>query len=198
MNKSAKLAQLVLISLFPMVLMATSATTRADDKGWYIGGGAMARQTILEYGASESYSTSHAYVSVGYQFLKFLSLEGRFMSASNDTDIDDFGGLFELDTGNIVGLYVRPHTNFKAANVYGIFGITGMDTKYRAVLGGPVDSDTVISLTAGVGGSFVLAKQLTLDVEAILYAGTAKYSRYFSDFVDVFGSGLGASLRYRF
>jgi opacity protein-like surface antigen len=56
----------------------------------------------------------------------------------------------------------------------------------------------VFAFTVGVGGSFRIVGNLTLDVEATLYSGIADYGTYFLDFVDLYSVGLGAGLRYRF
>lgn len=173
---------------------------RAVDRGFYLGADMTSLQTTLDYGYTEKYSTKHARLKIGYQILNFLSVEGRAMSSDYDTDIDVFGGQYRFDTGTMVGVYARPHTHFRNANVYGIVGLTAMNTKYRALapFPGPTDSESVIAFTVGVGGSFRIVGNLTLDVEATAYAGTADYGNYFLDYVDLYSAGLGAGLRYRF
>jgi len=181
-------------------LLALSPAAHAAEQGWYIGADAVQLTTTLDYGATESYTTSHARFKLGYQILDFLSVEGRVMSSGNDTDIDVFGDQYRFDTGTMLGFYARPHTNFRNANVYGLIGLTSMNTKYRWVgpFTGPADSDTVLAFTIGVGGTFRIAGNLFLDVEAQAYSGTADYSLYFTDTVDLYGVGLSAGLRYRF
>lgn len=173
---------------------------QAVDRGFYLGADVTSLQTTLDYGYTENYSTNHTRLKVGYQILNFLSVEGRAMTSDYDTDIDFFGGQYRFDTGTMVGIYARPHTHFRNANVYGIVGFTSMNTKYRLASPGtgPVDSDTVIAFTIGVGGSFRIVGNLTIDVEATVYSGTADYVNYFPDYVDLYSVGLGAGLRYRF
>lgn len=180
--------------------LAISSPAQAAERGFYLGADVASLQTTLDYGDTEKYSTTHARFKAGYQILDFLSVEGRVMSSEYDTDIDVFGGRYRFDTGTMIGVYARPHTNFRNANVYGIVGLTAMNTKYRLVAPGtgPVDSDTVIAFTLGVGGSFRIVGNLTLDVEATAYSGTADYKSYFVDYVDLYSVGLGAGLRYRF
>lgn len=198
MRLSFRFLQLVsIVSIFALALISPA---QAFDRGFYIGADTASLQTTLDYGLTENYSTTHARLKIGYQILNFLSVEGRAMSSDYDTDIDDFGGQYRFDTGTMVGIYVRPHTPFRNANVYGIVGFTAMNTKYRLVapIAGPVDSDSVLAFTIGVGGSFRIAGNLTLDVEAAAYTGTADYGTYFVESVDLYSVGLAAGLRYRF
>jgi len=183
-----------------MGALALTSPAQAADRGWYLGADVASLLTTLDYGYSETYSTTHARLKVGYQILNYLSVEGRAMSSDYDTDIDVFGGQYRFDTGTMLGVYARPHTNFRNANVYGIVGLTAMNTKYRqlAPFTGPTDSDSVVAFTAGVGGSFRMVDNLTLDVEATMYVGTADYGAYFIDYVDLYSYGLSAGLRYRF
>ena len=171
---------------------------QARDHGFYLGVDAMALQTTLDYGNTETYNTSHSRLRVGYQILKFLSVEGRFMSSGYDTDIDYLGNTYRFDTGSMAGFYVRPHTNFRNANVYGIVGLTSMDTRYRPVGAGTEDRDVVVAFTVGVGGTFKIVGNLTLDVEATLYEGVADYGANIMDTVSLYGVGVSAGLRYRF
>lgn len=178
--------------------MAISSPAQAVERGFYLGTDVAQLQTTIDYGVTESYTTSHARLKGGYQFLDFLSVEGRIMSSGNDTDIDFLGDRYSFDTGTMYGFYVRPHTNFRTANVYGIVGLTVMNTSYRFVNGGPVDNDRVLVETIGVGGDFRIAGNLSLTVEAQVYVGTADYKSYFFTSVDLTGYGLSAGLRYRF
>lgn len=180
--------------------LALMSPAQAVDRGFYVGADTTSLQTTLDYGFTENYSTRHARLKIGYQILKFLSVEGRAMSSDYDTDIDVFGGQYRFDTGTMVGIYARPHTPFRSANVYGIVGFTAMNTKYRLVapVTGPVESDSVIAFTIGVGGSFRIVGNLTLDIEATAYTGTAEYGNYFLDYADLYSLGLAAGLRYRF
>lgn len=171
----------------------------AADRGWYLGADAVQLTTTIDYGSTETYTTRHARFKAGYEALDFLSVEGRVMTAGHDTDIDFLGGLYRFDTGPIFGIYARPRTNFGNANVYGILGLTAMNTKYRGVNpAGPTDSSFVLLPTVGVGGTFRIAGGLFFDVEAQAYVGTADYNNYFFDYVDVYGIGVSAGLRYQF
>jgi len=180
--------------------LVLTSPAQAADSGWYLGADVASLQTTLDYGYTETYNTSHARLKVGYQILSFLSVEGRVMTSGDDTDIDTFGGQYRFDTGNMIGFYARPHTNFQSANVYGILGLTAMNTKYRLVapVTGPTDSDSVLAFTAGVGGTFMIVNNLTFDVEATMYVGSANYASYFADSVNLYSYGLSAGLRYHF
>lgn len=188
--------------VLPACVCALVLTTpvQAAERGFYLGVDAASLQTTLDYGFTENYSTTHTRLKIGYQIVKFMSVEGRLMSSGYDTDIDFLGGQYRFDTGTMAGIYARPHTNFRNANVYGIVGLTSMNTKYRLIapITGPTDSENVIAFTLGVGGSFRIVGELTLDVEATVYTGTADYGNYFVDYVDLYSVGLGAGLRYRF
>lgn len=200
MYSFAKFLRFVSIPTVCALVLTSPAQAAPGDRGFYIGADMTSLQTELDYGFSESYSTKHARFKIGYQILKFLSVEGRAMASDYDTDIDVFGGQYRFDTGTMVGVYARPHTPFRNANVYGIVGFTVMNTKYRAVapVMGPTESDSVLAFTIGVGGSFRIVGNLTLDVEATAYTGTADYGIYFGDYVDLYSLGVGAGLRYRF
>jgi hypothetical protein len=181
-------------------LLALSPAAQAAESGFYMGADAVQLTTTIDWGFTESYTTTHARFKAGYQILDFLSVEGRIMSSDYNTDIDVFGDTYRFDTGTMFGVYARPHTNFRDANVYGLIGLTTMNTKYRALrpFPGPVDSDAVLAFTVGVGGTFRIAGNLFLDIEAQAFSGTADYKSYFLDYVDVYGVGISAGLRYRF
>lgn len=178
-------------------LLACPALALAE-RGWYAGVDVAQLQTTLDYGATETYVTSHLRFKGGYQILDFLSVEGRVMVSGHDTDTDIWGNQFRFDTGSMLGVYARPHTNFQTANVYGIVGLTVMDSRYRSVALGIQDSDMLFLPTIGVGGDFRVARQLSLTVEAQYFVGTAGYNTFFADYVDVYGFGVGAGVRYRF
>ena len=201
MHSSFRFLQVVSMMSLCAIALATQAPALAADRGFYLGADVVTLQTTLDYGFIENYSTTHARLKVGYQISKYLSVEGRVMSSDYDTDIDVIGGEYRFDTGTMAGIYIRPHSNAaRKANVYGIFGITSMNTKYRLVqpLTGPTDTENVIAVTIGVGGSFRIVGNLTFDIEAALYAGTADYATYFADSIDLTSVGLSAGLRYRF
>lgn len=200
MRSSFRFLQVVSMVSLCSIALVSQAPAMAADRGFYLGADVVTLQTTLDYGFTENYSTTHARLKVGYQISNFLSVEGRLMASDYDTDIDAAGGEYRFDTGTMAGVYIRPHTNARIANVYGILGITSMNTKYRLVqpITGPTDTDNVIAVTIGVGGSFRIVDNLTFDIEAALYSGTADYGIYFSDSIDLTSVGLSAGLRYRF
>jgi len=187
----------LLLAVLGSALLAAPA--QAVERGWYLGMDAVRMQTTLDYVETETYTTSHARFRAGYQFLDFLSFEGRVMTSGNDTDVDFLGDTYRFDTGTMVGVYVRPHTKFAVANVYGIVGFTTLNARYKPVsYNGPTDSDVVIASTIGVGGTFRLARNLYFDIEAAAYAGAAEFDSYFVDYVDLYSSSLSAGLRFKF
>lgn len=174
------------------------STAQAADRGFYLGADVVSLQTTLDYYiATETYSTSHARLKAGYQILDFLSVEGRIMSAGNGTDIDFLGNQYRFETGTMFGIYARPHTNFRSANVYGILGLTAMNTRYNPVGFAPADHDLVLAETIGVGGDFRIAGNLSLNIEAQIYVGVVDYPMWLGT-ADLYGYGLSAGLRYRF
>lgn len=198
MRLSFKFSRVVsALSACACALVLTSPA-HATDRGFYLGADVVSLQTTLDYGYTETYNTSHARLKGGYQILKFLSVEGRLTSPGHDTDIDFLGDRYRFDAGTAFGIYARPHTNFSNANVYGIIGLTAMNTKYRLAGGGPVDSDLVLVETIGVGGDFRLAGNLFLDIEAQIYLGVADYPSNGLADVLLYSTGLSAGLRYRF
>ena len=157
------------------------------------------RTTDLEYsGFIETYNTSHVRIKGGYEILKFLAVEAHVLTAGNDTDIDPFGALFELDTGNIIGIYVKPKTNFAKANVYELIGFAQWDTTYTEVATRVKDTDTVVTFGVGVGGEFNITKNLRFNIEGMIQSGNPSYSTFFVNSPDLYSLSLAAGMSYKF
>lgn len=176
--------------------------TSASASGFYIGADVVQRTTDLEYpdtyGGSETYTTQHTRIKAGYEILKFLAVEAHASNAGKDTDIDPFGDMFELDTGNIIGIYVKPKTPFAKANVYGLIGFSQWDTTYREVATGLKDTDTVITFGVGVGGEFNITQNLRFNIEGMAQAGSTNYNTFFFDSPDLYSLSFAAGISYRF
>lgn len=188
----------VLATLVAGALGAMAVPDTASARGFYLGADVVQLSTELDYGYTENYTTQHLRVKGGYEFLDYLAIEGQVLTAAHDTDTDVFGGRYELDTGNIVGVYVKPKTNFTNANVYGLIGLSLWDTAYRGVAFPFEDTDSVLMFGLGVGGEFNITRNFRFNIEAMLHTGSADYPTFFSDTVDVYTFGIAAGFNYRF
>jgi opacity protein-like surface antigen len=175
---------------------ALPAVSSAGD--FYIGADAVMLATDLDYGYTESYSTEHARVKAGYEFSSNFALEAQVLSAASDTDLDYVGNTFELDTGNIVGVFAKFKSSNPKVNFYGLAGLEFWDTTYTWIGPGFKDSETLTMLGLAVGGEFNITKNLMIDVEGSVHVGSADYSSFFTDSVDVTSLGLAVGLNYRF
>jgi hypothetical protein len=181
---------------------AVAAPTSASAGGFYLGVDAVPLSTTLDYGLTEDYSTVHMRLKAGYEFLGFLAVEAHLYNAADDTTVDPWGDSFNFDTGRIIGIYIKPKTNFSTANVYGLFGFSQWDTTY-----GPVGfpqfavTDTVTMLGLGIGGEFNLTKNLRFNAEAMIHGGTVNYSYNLPTAVgngDLYATGIAVGLSYKF
>lgn len=110
-----------------------------------------------------------------YEFTNYIAIEGRVYTSNDDNDIDINGDRFAFDTGNIIGVYAKPKTNFAKANVYGLVGLSMWDTTYTAVTGSWApsrDKDSVVMFGVGVGGEFNITKNLRFNIEGMIHAGS--------------------------
>lgn len=197
MNKKRSLFGFTVFGL--TVVGAGVLPTSVSASGFYIGADVVQRTTDLDYdGGTETYNTSHVRIKGGYEILKFLAVEAHVSTAGKDTDIDPFGDLFELDTGNIIGIYAKPKTNFAKANVYGLIGFAQWDTTYTDVAARIKDTDTVITFGVGVGGEFNVTKNLRFNIEGMVQQGSATYTVFFPNDSDIYSLSLAAGMSYRF
>jgi len=178
------------------IIGTASLPTSALASGFYIGADLVQRTTDLDYfEGTESYTTSHVRIKGGYEILKFLAVEAHVMTAGNDTDIDPFGDLYELDTGTIIGVYAKPKTSFATANVYGLVGFSLWDTTYTNVALGTSSTDAVVTFGAGVGGEFNITQNLRFNIEGMVQAGSPDYNGFSPD---LYSLSLAAGMSYRF
>jgi opacity protein-like surface antigen len=198
-----KIRKTAVAALVAGAMGATLLPGTASAGGFYMGADAALLSTELDYGFTEEYSTNHLRVKAGYEIADFIAVEGHVYTANDDTDIDFTNTLFSLDTGTIVGIYAKPKTNFGAANVYGLIGLSIWDTTYTQVNGvgaGTRDTESVAMFGFGVGGEFNITKNFHVNVEGMVHIGSADYNSFFvgSDSVDVYSLGLAAGVSYKF
>lgn len=197
-TKMTKAAVAVLIA---GALGAALMPGTASASGFYLGADAAALSTELDYGFTETYSTTHLRVKAGYEFGRFFALEGHIYTAANGTDVDFTNTTYSLDTGTIVGVYAKPKTNFERANVYGLVGVSIWDSTYTQVNGfgaGTRDSASLTMFGVGVGGEFNITKNFRFNVEGMAHYGSADYNTFFTNSVDVYSLGLSAGVSYKF
>lgn len=180
-------------------ISAATLPTSASASDFYIGADVVQRTTNLDYtGGSETYNTNHVRLKGGYEILRFLAVEAHVLTAGKSTAVDPFGKMFELDTGNIIGIYAKPKTNFEKANVYGLVGFAQWDTTYTDVATRVKDTDAVVTFGVGVGGDFNITKNFRFNIEGMIQYGSPSYSTYFSTSPDMYSSSLAAGMSYQF
>jgi hypothetical protein len=183
------------------IIGAAAVPASASAQGFYLGADMVLLGTELDYGLTEDYSTSHLRFKAGVEVADFLAIEGHLSTSGDDTAVDPFGDQFTFDTGNIIGIYLKPKSNFRDANVYGLFGFSQWDTTYNYV-GLPIfkDSDTVTMVGFGVGGEFNITRNLRFNIEGMIHMGSADYPNNFigDSSVDLYAAGLAAGINYKF
>lgn len=177
---------------------ATAVPDTAAASGFYLGADAVQLATELDYGFTENYTTQHLRVKGGFEFLDYLAVEAQVYTADQDTDIDAFGDRFELDTGSIVGVYIKPKARFPNGSVYGLFGFSVWDTTYTEVATALDNTDSVFMFGLGIGGEFNIGRHLRFNIEGMLHTGSADYPTFYLDPVDMYAYGIAAGFNVRF
>lgn len=103
---------------------------------------------------------------VGYDFGKFLSLEGRLMASDSDTFSDGLS-LEVTYLGNISAKLNFPFGEEKRINLYGLLGYTTW--KWTASLGGNTVDDTDNGVSYGLGVELFADRMNGLNFEVIRY-----------------------------
>ncbi len=183
------------------IVIGLSVPFLARADGWYLGADVAFRDTTLDYGApvEESYSTQHVRLKGGYDFAQNFGVEMRLMNSGDDT-YTDFFGTWKWSTGNVVSLYFKPHYNFGDFTLYGLVGLSFMDTSYEAVAGpftGAKDTATLTTFDFGVGGQYNFTRHFGITGEVKLDVGSADYNTILGS-TDVYGAEIGFGVSYRF
>lgn len=185
-----------------VIAVCLSAPSLAHADGWYLGADVALRDTTLDYGlftSDESYTTQHVRLKAGYDFAQYFGVEMRLMNSGDDTYTDIFG-TWKWSTGNVVSLYFKPHYNFGNFDLYGLVGLSFMDTAYEAVAGpytGEKDTDTLTTFDFGFGGQFNVTRYFAITGEVKLDVGSADYPTLLGT-TDVYGSAIGMGVVFRF
>ena len=161
--------------------------------GPYIGADLSAMRTELDYAWNEDYSTSHVRVKAGYEFSRFFAAEAQFYSSGDDSDYSFFYGEdIEYDSGNMVGVFVKPQAVFSKGYVNGLVGLLSVDSELTWKTSNVTGSDSNTNFAIGVGGGFVFAKRLRLGAEYTIAFGEAEYDGLKVDTYHlIFNAGLG-------
>lgn len=187
------------VALAAAIIGAAAVPASASAQGFYLGADMVLLGTELDYGLTEDYSTSHLRFKAGVEVADFLAIEGHLSSAGDDSAVDPFGTQFKFDTGNIIGIYLKPKSNFRDANVYGLFGFSQWDTTYHPVaLPSVKDSETVTMVGFGIGGEFNITRNLRFNVEGMIHMGSADYPVWIGTSTDIYAAGLAAGISYKF
>jgi len=177
----------------------------AQADGWYLGADLAVMDTTLEYGGvfssaySESYATGHARLKGGYNFAKYFGAELRLTSSGDDTYVDSFG-TWKWRTGESLSGYFKPHYEIGHFDIYGLVGLSVMDTSYEAVAGpqtGQKDKATLATFDFGVGGIYLFTPHFGVSAEIKLNVGTADYKTLLGS-TDIYGAAFGAGVVFRF
>ena len=188
------------VALVAAIIGAAAVPASASAQGFYLGADMVLLGTELDLGWTEDYSTSHLRVKAGVELSGGFAIEAHLSGAGDDTTVDPFGDQIKFDTGNIIGIYLKPKSNFRDANVYGLFGFSQWDTTYYPVAFSFIkDSETVTMLGFGVGGEFNITRNLRFNIEGMIHVGSADYPVWGTgDSVDLYAAGLAAGLSYKF
>lgn len=196
-GSSARISMLVVFTgLMALPSLASAAS------GWYAGVAMDSMTTTLDYTiGTESYSTQHVGVKLGYEFSGNSAIEFRLMGAGNGTDVDFLGDTYRWDSGTIFSVYWKPSFNTSSrTNIYGLLGVSTLSSRYQAIspVVGPVDSESVFTFDMGVGLQYNF-NRFTLSTEVKGRFGAASYSAYFTgDPITVTSLGIGIAAHYRF
>lgn len=172
----------------------------------------------LGIGVGANFNTSHLRIKAGYHILDYFALEAYVMTPGDDTTestlTSSSGGTSttttvedKFDTGVIIGANIKLVKKFERVDLYGLIGISRMDTElvYTTF---PIFSpsttttfsDSVILYGAGAGLAFNIRSNMKLNFEAMYQTGTADYDLpgTTSTTADIDSIGISAGVSYYF
>jgi len=140
------------------ILTLGQSTLYAEGQGLYIGLGYA--DTNIDISAADidigDLSTDSVVFLAGYDFNKYLGVEGRYYLNSSEA-------AYEYELGNTplsskykaesFAIYAKPQYNFMMLNIYALLGMSSNDYTANSFLGGDSD-DTLFSWGAGVKFNF--------------------------------------------
>jgi Outer membrane protein beta-barrel domain len=170
------------------------ALARAD--GPYIGVDGATMWTDVDWGGGvDHYTTQHLRLKGGYDFPGNFGFEMRIATGGDDT-FNDFYGTWKWTAGTRVSGYFKPRVSFGNFDLYGLFGLSLMDTSYELV-GFARDSESVLTFDFGFGGQINLTRNFGLTADLLYSVGSASYPTLTTG-VYIDSTVLGAGVVFRF
>lgn len=169
----------------------------AQAQGGYLGVDVATRWTDLDWGGgTDHYTTNHVRLKGGFDFDRNFGFEMRIASGGDDT-FNDFAGTWRWRAGTAVSGYFRPHVSLSPAfDLYGLLGMTLMDTTYE-LIGFGEDHESVLSFDFGGGGQFNVSRNVAFTLEITYSVGSADYPLLTTG-ADLYGTTAAAGVLFRF
>ncbi len=105
-------------------IIAIPAVIEVEATAFYVGLGYSCLQMGLDKADVDTRAMSSLSATVGYNFNKYLAVEGRYTASMSDVTVDTRG--LEVDVDSIdmsnIGLYLKPQYNYDKFAVYALLG----------------------------------------------------------------------------
>lgn len=172
--------------------------TLAQAQGGYLGVDAATRWSDVDWGGgTDHYTTEHLRLKGGFDFDRNFGFELRIASGDDDT-FNDFVGTWKWEAGTTFSGYLRPHVSLSSFfDLYGLVGMSLMDTSYQLLGSGLEDRETVWSFDLGFGGQFNVSPHFAITLEILHSFGYADYPMLTTG-VNLDGTAVGAGVLFRF
>ena len=147
---------------------------------------------------SVDFTTQHLRLKGGMNVTNWLAVEAQLLSSASDTDI--VVGT-QLDTGNILGIFAKPHVTVGPVNLYGLLGYaTANATSDCSPSCPPKLKATLSGLAYGLGAQYLVTKKLKVSLDYMVYhdAEVTYDDGLFRYEVDQKTSGIGVGMNYTF
>lgn len=143
-------------------------TPSADVSGVYFGLGLSYAKQNWDYtdytnrndSVDGDYEFNAGMLQLGYQYNKYIGIEGRYTYNFNEVKIDDFSA--ELSSYNI-GVYLKPQYTFGNVTAYALLGYGW--THFELGIDGDSIDDTHGGFQWGVGAAFALSEHTSVFVD---------------------------------
>lgn len=152
--------------IFCLLLFSSAFVHAAEGPKFYWGVMAGVSELSFDRYSDEELSLTSLTGRVGYDFGKFLSLEGRLMASDSDTFSDGLS-LEVTYLGNISAKLNFAFGEEKRINLYGLVGYTTW--KWTASLGNTTADDTDDGVSYGLGVELFADRMNGLNFEVIRY-----------------------------
>lgn len=172
------------------------ALARAD--GPYIGvDGATMWSDVYWGGITDHYTTQHLRLKGGYDFPGNMGFEMRIATGSDDTFFDGFY-TYKWEAGTRFSGYFKPRVSFGNFDLYGLLGLSLMDTSYQNLSFGFKDSESILTFDVGFGGQINITRNFGVTADLVYSMGSANYPNTTVYGADIYTTSLGAGVVFRF